>query len=65
MQEQQSRWVDYSTFPLFECQVDGNRWEPYGKAKQEQLREALQRCVTHTTTVLQYGPCFVYYVMLI
>ena len=57
--------MDHQTFPLFECMVDGNRWEPYGKTKQEQLREVLQRCETHTTTVLQYGPRIFYYVMLV
>ena len=43
MEEQQSRWVDYRKFPFFECEVDGNRWEPYGKDKQEQLQEVLQK----------------------
>ena len=49
--------------------MDGNRWEPSCKDKQEQLRQVLQKCVTLTSTVLQYGPmykpCWFYYVMLI
>ena len=49
-------WVDYQTFPLFECMLDGNRWAPYDRPKQEQLRKALQSCETHTSTLLQYGP---------
>ena len=65
MEEQQSGWVDHQTFPLFECMVDGNRWEPYGRDKQKQLRNALQSCERHTTTLLQYGTCMFYYVMLV
>ena len=55
-EEQQGRRLDHHEFQFFECEVNKNRWEPYGEAQQRQLRDVLQTCVTPTTTMLHYGP---------
>ena len=69
VQKPRGTWAGCKTFPIFEVMMDGNRWAPYCKDKQEQLRQVLQECVTVRSTELQYGPmykpCWFYYVMLI
>ena len=63
--EQQNRMMDDHKFTFFECLVDGDQWQPYGKVQQEQLRQVLRKGLTHTTTLLQYGNGRDYGVLLI
>ena len=54
-EEQQGRRLDHHEFQFFECEVNKNRWEPYGEKQQRLLRDVLQTCVDRKTTMLHYG----------